>query len=202
MAGRRKLKSMELIEVLLIFLAVILLMTSLILVGKKLESNTTIYNILMVSVIFISIFVISIVIFLFVKRKFIDALKFDLEEEIDTYKSKLEEKVLITNNRIFGFETNYSKKLKKIMKDYNIKVKEIENIKKELNIKLIEEDRKLSYLEIEINKMKLHNLLSEEDYSEEERDAICSRIMILNELYPGINDEKLLSEVGAIINNK
>lgn len=193
--NRRKIKSMELIEILLIFLFVILMLGSLFFIGKELAANTTIYKILMGSIIFITTLVTSIVIFAFVKRKYIEVLKVEIEEDFDKFKIKLEDKVLTTNNRIFGFETNYSKKLKKIMKDYNIKVKEIENIKKELNTKLAETDRKAAYLEIEISKIKLENILSKEINDSKEIKAIYNRIIKLNELYPGTCDEKFLAEV-------
>ncbi len=197
MLNRRKIKSMELIEVLLIFLAIILLVGILFFIGKELKINTVIYNVLVASLIFIATLIVSIVVFQFVKRKYIEALKDEIEEDFDVSRSKLEEKVLNINNRIFGFETNYSKKLKKIMKDYNIKVKEIENIKKELSIKLTEEDMKIACLEIEICKIKLAN---NEDYDEKERESIRDRIVRINELYPSISDEKILNEVKEIKN--
>lgn len=195
MLNKRRIKSMEAIEVFLIFIFVILLVGCLFFIGKGLSANTAIYNLLMGSIIFITTIVTSIVIFLFVKRKYIEVLKNEIEEEFDRYKSKLEDKVLTTNNRIFGFETNYSKKLKKVMKAYNIKVKEIENIKKELNDKLAEADKKAAFLEIEIYMIKAENILSKEIDDSKERKAIYSRILKLNEIYPGIIDEKALTEV-------
>lgn len=177
------------------FIFIILLIGSLFFIGKELQPNTTIYKILMGSIILITTLITSLVVFQFVKRKYIGVLKDEIEEELGKYKIKIEDKILTTNNRIFGFEKTYSKQLKKIVKDYNIKVKEIENIKRELNIKLAETDRKAAYLEIEICKVKLDNIVVGEINDSKGKKAIYNRIIKLNELYPGLCDEKFITGI-------
>ena len=194
MIKKSKIESINSVEGFLILIFIILILGTLFLIGAKFSENTTIYNTLVISLIFLTVLIASIGIFQFVKYKYIKALKNEILEDLDKYNNKLDNKVNETNSRIFGFETNYSKKLKKIAKEYSLKTKEINDIKKELDIKLLELDRKAAYFEIEFCTMKVENIKSKgrDDVSIKEIACLYNRIIEINSIYSGISTEEFL----------
>ena len=192
MFSKSKMKSLNAVDLFLLLIFIILVNGVLFFIGQSLHTNTILYTVLMLSVIVFTTLAASIAIFQFVKLKYVQSVKDSIMEDFDKYKNKLENKVIETNGRIFSFETNYSKKLKKIMRDYNIKCKEIDNIKKELDIKLIELDRKSAGLEIEFCNMKAENIKSKAEINIKEIKALYDRIIELNGTYPGISTEESL----------
>jgi hypothetical protein len=187
-------KSINSVEGFLILIFIICISGTLILIGAKFSTNTIIYNALVLSLIFLTALVGSVGIFQFVKRKYVETLKSEIMEDLFKYIDKSDSKVNETNNRIYGFETNYSKKLKKISKDYSLKAKEISDIKKELDDKLLELDRKAAYLEIEFCNMKAENIKSKgkNDASKKEIACLYNRIIEINNIFPGISTDEFL----------
>lgn len=194
MIKKSKIESINSVEGFLSLIFIILVLGTLFLIGAKFSENTIIYNTLVLSLIFLTVLIASIGIFQFVKYKYIKTLKNEIIEDLYKYNNKLDNKVNETNSRIFGFETNYSKKLKKIAKEYSLKTKEINDIKKELDIKLLELDRKAAYFEIEFCKMKVENIKSKggDDVSIKEIACLYNRIIEINSIYPGISTDEFL----------
>lgn len=85
------------------------------------------------------------------------------------------------------------------MKDYSVKVKEIEDIKKALNSKLVEADIKSAELEMEICVMKFQNLKGKSDNDVKERKDLCNRIIKLSDKYPKICTEEFLRSINETI---
>ena len=193
MLSTRKIKSLGSIEVLLILIFIILVCGIFYFISKYLKINFFLYNVIVLLFIVLTILVAAIAIFQFVKMKYIEAVKVEVKVEMDDYKTKIGNKILEANTRIGHFEVDYSKKLKKVMKDYLIKAKEIEDIKKELAEKMIEIDRKAAELEIETCLLKI------EKVDLEHRTTLYERIALLNDIYPGICDEQVLKEIHSIL---
>lgn len=198
MFNKNKIKFLDLIEVFLILFFIILVIGILFFIGSRLNTNYIIYNTLIVCSILLTTIVASIAVFQYVKTKYIQELKYVIMEDLDKYKDKIESKVFETNHRIFGFEKNYSKKIKKIMMDYNVKSKEIINLKKEMDIKLCELDRRAAMLEIELCSLRAENIKSEVGNYISEKAALYARIIELNHIYEGISTDDFL----ALINLK
>ena len=114
----KKMKSMGFVEIILILFFIMLVTEILYFTGKNLVINDFLYNCLVIGIIILTISVASIAVFEFIKVKYINIVKAEVKDELDNYKIKLGNKNSETNNRIVYFETNYSKQLKKIMKDY------------------------------------------------------------------------------------
>ena len=194
---KRKIKSMGFVEAFLILFFIILVTGILYFVGSSLAINAFLYNGLVIGTTILTIIVASIAVFQFIKVKYIRIVKAQIKEQLDDYKIKLGNKTSETNNRIVYFEANYSKQLKKIMKDYSAKAKEIEDVKKVLNLKLIEIDRKAAEFEVEICIIKAENLKGKEDYDIKEKWDLYQRVIEINNRYPGICTEKFLSSINV-----
>jgi hypothetical protein len=135
------------------------------------------------------------VIFQFVKKQYVEEVKRELADEILKYKDSLRDKVDSTNNRIFSFETNYAKNLKKVTKDYSIKAKQIENLNKELNNKIKEIDKKSFYLEVQICILKAERIQEESPEQIKEKAVCYKRIIELSEIYPDIVTADFLESI-------
>lgn len=194
MITKTKLKSINSVEGFLILLFTILVGGFLFLIGARFSKNTIIYNTLVLSLLVLISLVAAIGIFQLVKYKYVEMLKNELIEDLDIYKNKYDSKISETNSRIYTFEKNYSKKITKISKDYSIKAKEIKDIKKALDTKLIELDRRAAYFEIEFCNMKLENLKNkgEDNDAKKEIVRLYNRIIELNIIYPGISTDEYL----------
>jgi hypothetical protein len=194
---KNTIKSINSVEGFLILIFIILISGILILIGAKYSTNTIIYNILVLSLMLLTALVSGVGIFQYVKYKYVETIKNEIMEDLDRYINKSDSKVNETNNRIYGFETNYSKKLKKISKDYSLKAKEISDIKKELDDKLLEIDRKAAYFEIEFCNMKAENIRSKngEQAFKKEVAGLYNRIIELNSLFPGISTDEFLEAI-------
>lgn len=193
MLSKRKIKSLESLEVFLILILIMLVCGIFYFITTYLKINIFLYNAIVLLFMVLTTFVAAIAIFQFVKIKYIEAVKVEVKEELDNYKTKIGNKIMEANTRIGYFEVDYSKKLKKVMKDYLIKAKEIEDIKKELAEKIIEINRKTAELEIETC------LIKAEKLDLEQRIAPYERIVKLNDIYPGICDEQVLKEIYSIV---
>lgn len=191
MIKKSKIESINSIEGFLVFIFIILVLGILFLIGVKFLENTIIYNALVLSLIFFTILIASIGIFQFVKYTYIKALKNEIIDDLDKNNNKLDTKVNEISNRIFGFETSYSKKLKKITKEYFLKTKEINDIKRQLDAKLLELDRKAAYFEIQFCNMKIENIRSkgEDDASIKEIACLYDRIDKISSIYPDISED-------------
>lgn len=197
MIYKRKIKSIGFLEAFLILFFIILVTGILYFIASSLAINAFLYNGLIIGTVILTIVVASIAIFQFIKVKYIRIFKVQLKEELDNYKIKSGIKVAETNNRIVYFEANYSKQLKKIMKDYSAKAKEIEDVKKTLNVKLIEIERKAAEFEIEICIIKVKNLKGKEVNDIKERKDLYKRITEINNRYPGICKEEFLLSINV-----
>lgn len=193
----KKIKSISLVEVFLVLFFIILVTGILYFIGNNLASNVFLYNGLVIALIIFTIIVASIATFQFIKGKYVEAVKAEVKEEIEQSRTKLGNKIAETNNRMAYFEANYSKKLKKIMKDYSVKVKEIEDIKKELNGKLGELDRKAAQLEIETCIIKAEKHKGKAEIDVEQVKTLYARIIELSERYPGICAEEILVSINS-----
>lgn len=195
MFNKKEIKSMGSVELFLILFFIILVTGILYFIGERLAISTFLYNGLVIGIIILTIIVASIAIFQFIKVKYTRIVKAEVMEELNNYKIKLGSKTAETNNRIVYFEANYSKQLKKIMKDYTGKVKEIEDVKKTLNVKLAEMDIKTAELEIETCIMKAENLkVNSQSYIKEKKD-LYTRVIKLSDKYPGICTEEFLTSL-------
>ena len=194
MIQRNTIKLINSVEGFLILIFIICISGTLILIGARFSTNAIIYNTLVLSLIFLSAFIGAIGIFQFVKYKYVETVKNEIMEDLDKYINKSDSKVNETNNRIYGFETNYSKKLKKISKDYSLKTKEISDIKKELDVKLLELYRKAAYFEIEFCNIKVENIKSKgkDDVSKKEIAFLYNRIIEINSTFPGISTDEFI----------
>lgn len=194
MIKRSTIKSINSAEGFLILVFIILISVTLILISTRFSVNTIVYNALVLCLIFLITLVSSIGIFQFVKYKYVETVKNEIMEDLDKYINKSDSKVNETNNRIYGFETNYSKKLKKISKDYSLKAKEINDIKKELDVKLLEMYRKTAYFEVEFCNMKAENIKSkgENEVSKKEISCLYNRIIEVNNIFPGVSTDEFL----------
>jgi hypothetical protein len=194
---KNTIKSINSVEGFLIMIFIVLIGGALILIGAKFTENNIIYNALILSLIFLTVVVGSIGVFQFVKYKYVETVKNEIMEDLDRYINKADSKVNETNNRIYSFETNYAKKLKKISKDYSIKAKEISDIKKDMDNKLLELDRKAAYFEIEFCNMKAENIKSKEldKTSKKEITELYNRIIEINNMFPGISSEEFLEAI-------
>jgi hypothetical protein len=194
MIRKNDIRSISSLEGFLLLLFIILVVGFLFLIGAKFSGNTMIFSFLILCLLILISLVTAIGLFQFVKYKYVEALKNEIIEDLKIYKNKADIKISETNSRIFFFEKNYSKKIMKISKDYSIKAKEINDIKKALDIKLIELDRKAASLEIEFYNMKVENLKSKGDDLEvnEEILHLYKRIIELNTIYPGISSDEAL----------
>lgn len=197
MITKNTMKSLNSIEGFLILVFIILISGILILIGAKFTVNTIIYNMLVLCLIFLITIIASIGTFQFVKNKYVESVKNEIMEDLDKYINKADSKVNETNNRIYGFETNYSKKLKKISKDYSLKAKEISDIKKELAVELLEIHKKAAYFEIEFCNMKAENIKSKDgkDASIKEIALLYHRIIELNSTFPGVSSDEFLDSI-------
>jgi len=191
MLNKRKIKSLDFLEIILIQIFIMLICVIFYFISNYLQLNIFLYNSIVLLFIAITLVVAVIAIFQFVKMKYVQAVKVEVKVEMDNYKTKIDNKIIEENTRIGYFEVNYSKKLKKIMKDYLIKAKEIENIKKELEEKIIEINKKTAELEIETCLIKIEKLDSEQTL------PFYERIVKLNDIYPGICDEEVLKGIKA-----
>jgi len=191
MLNKRKIKSLDFLEIILIQIFIMLICVIFYFISNYLQLNIFLYNSIVLLFIAITLVVAVIAIFQFVKMKYVQAVKVEVKVEMDNYKTKIDNKIIEENTRIGYFEVNYSKKLKKIMKDYLIKAKEIENIKKELEEKIIEINKKTAELEIETCLIKIEKLDSEQTL------PFYERIVKLNDTYPGICDEEVLKGIKA-----
>ena len=189
MLNKRKTKSLDLLEVFLILILIMLVCGIFYFISNYFSINIFLYSSIVLLFMVLTIFVAAIAIFQFVKMKYVDAVKAEVKVEMDNYKTKIGNKIVDVNTRIGYFEAEYSKKLKKVMKDYLIKAKEIEDIKKELSQKVIEIDRKTAELEIETCLNKAEKL----DIGH--RITPYERIIQLNNIYPGICDDTILKEI-------
>lgn len=190
MRARNKIKSLTSVEVFLVLFFSAIVILTLIFMGNNFSKNIIVYDVFALALIFFIILIGSVAIFQFVKFKFVTQLKSEIMLDLDIYKNKLENKVVETSSRIFGFETNYSKLLRKISKDYNTKAKEIENIKKELEIKSEELDRRSAQLEIEFCEMRAEYITNKADTSlddEKQIEGLHKRVEELKNKYPGIH---------------
>ncbi|SHH33446.1 hypothetical protein [Clostridium grantii] len=192
MLNKRKRKSMNLVQTLMVFIFILFLIQGLYFIGNTIEGNSVLHNLLTGIILFMIAFFMSIVIFQFVKKNYIEEIKKELANDILKHKNSLQDKVSSTNNRIFSFEANYSKNLKKMTKEYNIKSKEIENINKELDNKLNEIDRKSAYLEIQLCILKAERIQGESPENIKEKTVIYKRIIELSEIYPDIITAEIL----------
>jgi len=180
MLHKRKIKSLDFLEVFLVLIFIMLVSGIFYFISNFFKIDIFLYNSIILLLIVLTILVATVAIFQFVKMKYVKAVKAEMQVEMDNYKTKIGNKLIESNNRIGYFEVEYSKKLKKITKDYLIKAKEIEEIKKELAGKIMEINRKTAELEVEtclikIEKMDLdHKIISYE------------RILKLNIAYPGV----------------
>ena len=195
MFNNRKMKSMGFVEMFLILFFITLVTGILYFTGSSLAINAFLYNGLVIGIIILTIIVASIAVFQFIKVKYTRIVNAEVKEELNNYKIKLGNKTAETNNRIVYFEANYSKQLKKIMKEYSAKAKEIEDVKKVLNAKLIEIDRKTAELEVETCIMKIENLKCKTGSDIKERKDLYHRIIELSDKYPGICTEEFLSSI-------
>ena len=193
MLNKRKIKSLDLLEVFLILILIMLVCGIFYFISNYFRIDIFLYNAIVLLLIVLTIFVSAIAMFQFVKMKYVEAVKIELKSEMDSYKAKIGNKILEMNTRIGYFEVDYSKKLKKIMKDYLIKAKEIEDIKKELAEKIIEINRKTAELEIETC------LIKAEKLDIEHRIGPYKRIVELNNIYPGICNEQVMKEIYLIL---
>jgi len=193
MFNKRRIKSLDFLEVLLILIFILLLNWIFYFVSNYLRINILVYSVITISLIVLTILVAAIAIFQFVKMKYLEAVKVEVKMEIDSYKTKIDTKVSDANIRIGHFEVDYAKKLKKISRDYLIKAKEIENIKKELSEKMTEIDRKTSELEIQ------NCLIKIEKSDEEHKIILYERIVKLNDFYPGVCDDEILKEINGYL---
>jgi len=191
MLNKRKIKSLDFLEIILIQIFIMLICVIFYFISNYLQLNIFLYNSIVLLFVVITLLVAVIAIFQFVKMKYVQAVKVEVKVEMDNYKTKIDNKIIEENTRIGYFEVNYSKKLKKIMKDYLIKAKEIENIKKELEEKIIEINKKTAELEIETCLIKIEKLDSEQTL------PFYERIVKLNDIYPGICDEEVLKGIKA-----
>jgi uncharacterized membrane-anchored protein YhcB (DUF1043 family) len=197
MFDKRKMKSMGFVEVFLILFFIILVTGILYFTASSLAIDALLYNGLVIGIIILTIIVASIAVFQFIKVKYTRIVITEVKEELENYKIKLGNKTTETNNRIVYFEANYSKQLKKIMKDYSVKAKEIEEVKKALNAKLVEIDRKAAELEVETCIMKVENLKGKTGRDIKERKDLYHRIIVLSDRYPGICTEEFLSSINV-----
>ena len=191
MLNKRKINSLDFLEIILIQIFIMLICVIFYFISNYLQLNFFLYNSIVLLFVVITLLIAVIAIFQFVKMKYVQAVKVEVKVEMDNYKTKIDNKIIEENTRIGYFEVNYSKKLKKIMKDYLIKAKEIENIKKELEEKIIEINKKTAELEIETCLIKIEKLDSEQTL------PFYERIVKLNDIYPGICDEEVLKGIKA-----
>ena len=168
MLNKRKIKSLDFLEIILIQIFIMLICVIFYFISNYLQLNIFLYNSIVLLFIAITLVVAVIAIFQFVKMKYVQAVKVEVKVEMDNYKTKIDNKIIEENTRIGYFEVNYSKKLKKIMKDYLIKVKEIETCL--IKIEKLDSEQTLPFYE---------------------------RIVKLNDIYPGICDEEVLKGIKA-----
>lgn len=195
MLNKSKIKPLNLLEIILILILIMLVSGIFYFINNYFKINIFLYNAIICSLIVLTIFVATIAIFQFVKLKYVEAVKVEVKVELDNYKTKIGNKLLEANTRIGYFEVEYSKKLKKVTRDYLIKAKEIEDIKKELSEKIMEIDRKTAELEIETCLIKVEKL------DLEHRMVMYKRILKLNEIYPEICEDKILKEIYSFVKN-
>jgi septal ring factor EnvC (AmiA/AmiB activator) len=192
-----KRKSLSLFDAILVLSIIIMVCAIFYFIGNYFEINSFLYAFMVFLLIILTSLLIAIAIFQFVKMKYVGAVKNDIKADMDNYKAKIGDKIFEVNNRIGHFEADYSKKLKKVMKDYAVKVKEVEDIKKALEKKIIEMDRRTAELEVEML------LLRVERIERDQKLPHYIRIVQLNNIYPGICDETLLKEIDLfMIDNK
>jgi len=189
MLNKRKIKYLDLLELVLILISIMLVCGIFNFISNHLKINTFLNNAILLLFIVLTIFVVAIAIFQFVRMKYVAAVKTELKEDMDIYKTRIDNKLLGASTRIGYFEVEYSKKLKKIMKDYLVKTKEIEYIKKELAEKMIVLDKKNAELEVETCLIKIERL------DIEHKIIYYKRIVELNDIYPGICDEQILNGI-------
>jgi len=194
MLNKTKMKSMGFVEIFLILFFIILVTIILYFIGSSLAINAFLYNGLIMGIIILTIIVASIAVFQFIKIKYTRIIKAEVKEDLDNYKIKLLNKTLENNNKIVYFETNYSKQLKKIMKDYSAKVKEIEDVKKELNIKLVEIYKKVTELELQTCIIKVENLKGNAG-NVKERKNLYNKIIELSDRCPEICTMEFLTSI-------
>jgi uncharacterized membrane protein (DUF485 family) len=195
MFNKRKLKSMDLMQTMMVFIFILLLIQGLYFIAGTLSENSFMNNLLIGIIVFLITFFMANVIFQFVKKQYVEEVKRELADEILKYKDSLRDKVDSTNNRIFSFETNYAKNLKKVTKDYSIKAKQIENLNKELNNKIKEIDRKSAYLEVQICILKAERIQEESPERIQEKAVCYKRIIELNKTYPDIVTANFLESI-------
>jgi hypothetical protein len=193
--NKRKIKSLSLLEAILILILIIMVCIIFYFISNYFDLNPFLYDSMVLLLVVLTILVAALAIFQFVKIKYVGDVKNEMKTDMDNYKEKIGDKLFEANNRIGHFEADYSKKLKKVMKDYAIKVKEVEDIKKALDKRIVEIDRKTAGLEVETLLLKVERLETEQKLPH------YRRIVQLNDIYPGICDEDVLKEIDLIIIN-
>ena len=194
MINKRSIKSLDLIEVVLILIAILLFCGIFNYISKQFTINILLYNVFIFLLMLLTSFVVAIAIFQLVKMKYIEVVKAELKADMDKYKTKTDNKSLVTNTKVVHFEVDYSKKLRKVTKDYLIKAKEIEYIKKELGEKLQVLDRKIAELEVETCLIKIEKL------DEAHKIIYYKRLLELNDIYPGICEEEIINGIHITYN--
>lgn len=189
MLNKRKMKSLDLTELVLVLICILLVVGIFNFITDHITINSFLNNAIVVLLLSLTVIFVAITVFQFIKRKYVEATKAEVNVEMQNYQTKVSNKIVEVNTRIGHFEGEYSKKLKKVTKDYLIKAKEIEDIKKELAEKIKGIDRKMAELEVQTSLIKLEKLESEP------RKLLCEKILKLNDLYPGICDEETLKKL-------